>query len=803
MATPTKEMIGRFQLECLLGRGSFSTVWRAYDPNLDRDVAIKLPRFEINRQNQDNFLREAKRVAQLKHEGIVRVFEADIDHVTSTPYIVLELVDGVTLSEWCTFVESKAIDVARMLVQITWAVHHAHSVGIIHRDLKPANVLVGLSGKPQVTDFGLAKAIGVDSSAETSTIGTIAYMSPEQAGLIPVPVSSASDVYALGVVLFELLSGVNPIDASTPSEYLAKLATGGRKALTDIKRDIPVDLVVICERAMEYHPHDRFLTAQEFAEELERYIAGSPILSRRPSSYERIWRTIKRHRQLIPLLMVILTGVLLWLVTSYYARERFETERIAHRDAALNNLLNCKPSGVPGALSDIAPFLEEVGPRLDQLIEAEKMSDQFRSLFASAFMGRPVTDRLIAAIPRCDSNEAPNLIDAFLCARDTSARTLSAVFDQDHTTAKNSSDRKRIARIAITLAHVGDLHGVISLSKIDDDPTDRSALLAEWPEFHGDLDDVLRWVDSDVPYPLLAVLSEILGKWDHGSFSENQRIGQVLRKLHTSHPSAAVHAASSWALGQRSVGLSRENVHYPPESEWFELEYGLVMIRLPRSSSQSSNILISAREITIGQYYKFRHDHEIVLQKKFQGDHSPDDAVRSLSAKSMFEYCNFLSDQYGLKRCYRRTVQPNASTTDYMVDFESNGFRLPTVSEWTYANLAGSRKGYFYGDDDIDLSRHANVSGLPQAAPTKMFPPNVFGLFDTLGNVAEACHLDTRELIGEIKFCGGSMYPIPGEHRGVVPVIKTIDYSATALGFRVVVKDDFSRIEAGEDGSKQ
>lgn len=347
-------------MESELGRGSYSTVWRAHDPTLDRDVAIKVPRIELDSVTANDFLREAKRVAKLNHEGIVGVLEASIDDSSSTPYIVLELVDGVTLREWCSFVDLTFVEHAKIVSSIAWAVHFAHTAGIIHRDLKPANVLVSLSGKVQVADFGLAMAIGIDVSTETSTTGTIAYMSPEQAKLLPNPVSVASDLYSIGVILFELLTGTNPIDATSPSEHLAKLAVGKRKKLTEVRPDVPRDLAIVCEKALEHEPSNRFSTARELAEDLERFVKGEAIHSRSHSKIELLFQMARRRKQLLAFVLAGLVATFACGTAGVYFQQRLTRERVTRQRLALSTLLTCQPEGVPNALDEIKPFAVRV-----------------------------------------------------------------------------------------------------------------------------------------------------------------------------------------------------------------------------------------------------------------------------------------------------------------------------------------------------------------------------------------------------------------------------------------------------------
>jgi serine/threonine protein kinase len=776
MTVSSNVQLGRFKLECEIGKGSFSSVWRAHDGNLGRDVAIKIPRFELDHETKQSFLKEARLVAQLNHEGIVRVLEAHVDEASSTPYMVLELIEGVTLREWCCFVDLSVLDKAKIAANIAWAVHHAHCAGIIHRDLKPANILMNLNGKLQVADFGLALTAGIDSSTKISTIGSIAYMSPEQANLLPAPVTASSDVYSIGVILFEMLSGANPIDAASPSEHLAKLASADRKSLRILQPDVPRDLVVICEKSLEQLPQDRFASAKELAEELERFLIGVPIASRRLSMFESLGRTTKRNPRMTGLTLFITLFVAASVVAGYYFQQRLAREWIARRESAVSHLIGCESGGVPSALLDLSPFFKELADEFEERIEFENPEPRLRLLMALAAMGRTKVDQLITAIPDCPPDEATNLINAL--SHDKTA-SIQAIRD---------TDLSRVARFAIILAHIGDRDGVIKMTELDADPTDRTQLLQEWPEFHGQLKDLLNWSQTELPSSLLSSIVEVLGKWKNTTTDENDEINQTIKHIYATNGSSAVHSASSWALRRRGCKVPEKTQRQIEGQGWFELENGLTMVRLSQVTDDPSvsTLSISATEITNKQFWIFCPKHLEILRDEYSVVLSEKDAVRWIDAKSMFRYCNFLSEKNSLKPCYSI---PDDSVPDVQVsvDFGANGFRLPTMDEWKIANLAGSRLGFFYGDSDDQLSRIANLSGDAATTPIMTFPPNAWGLFDTLGNVAEVCHTNRDSgIVEKIDILGGSMMPIPDDHRGTLLINGTLDQKFGTFGFRVV-----------------
>jgi tRNA A-37 threonylcarbamoyl transferase component Bud32 len=271
MTTPEK--IGRYEIKGELGRGGMATVYRAYDPSFEREVAIKvLPRELMHDpQFRDRFRREIKTIASLEHPAIVPVY--DVGEEDGVPYFVMRYMPGGSLSQWIEKGKFSLEDAARIIERLSSALAYAHKVGLIHRDLKPDNILFDNNGDPFISDFGVAKI--TDSSTNmtgSGIIGTPAYMSPEQAQ--GEKVDNRSDIYGLGVIIFQMLSGHQPYEATTPMGVAVKHITD---PVPDILKDNPTlgeQADTIIKTAMAKDPSLRYQTATELAQALTEAAFG-------------------------------------------------------------------------------------------------------------------------------------------------------------------------------------------------------------------------------------------------------------------------------------------------------------------------------------------------------------------------------------------------------------------------------------------------------------------------------------------------------------------------------------------------
>jgi serine/threonine protein kinase len=295
-----QKKFGRYEIQDEIGHGGMATVYHAYDPRFERDVAIKVLPREMLRdvQSRIRFDREAKTIAMLEDPAIVPVY--DFDEEDGQPYFVMRYMTGGSLFDRMKKGAISLQDAAHIVTHIAPALDEAHSKGIIHRDLKPGNILFDQFNEPFVSDFGIAKLTEAQTNVTgSSIIGTPAYMSPEQAQ--GESIDGRSDIYALGVILFEMLTGQQPYHGDTPISVVVKQITNPIPHIRVIKPDLPADMDVIIDKAMAKNRNDRFQDVKSLANALNA-VARGENLSQKPadSTLMASSRTVIATKPLIP-----------------------------------------------------------------------------------------------------------------------------------------------------------------------------------------------------------------------------------------------------------------------------------------------------------------------------------------------------------------------------------------------------------------------------------------------------------------------------------------------------------------------
>jgi tetratricopeptide (TPR) repeat protein/tRNA A-37 threonylcarbamoyl transferase component Bud32 len=335
----------------VLGRGSMGVVYKARQAGLHRHVALKmiLAGAHVGQEKLQRFITEARVVASLQHPNIVQIYEINLHH--DSPYFSMELVEGGTLADRLGGRPQPFREAAQLVLTLARTIHVAHQNGIVHRDLKPANILIAspesrLShvrrmaremeihppdlclGTPKITDFGLAKDLHAEAGQTESGVimGTPSYMAPEQAEGKSREVGPTADIYALGAILYEMLTGRPPFTAESPMETILLLFQVEPVSPSRLQPKIPRDLETICLKCLHKDPQRRYASAEELANDLHRFLVGEPILARPASLTEQVWKWMRRRPALATLAacsvlaVVSLLGLALWHQVELQAR---------------------------------------------------------------------------------------------------------------------------------------------------------------------------------------------------------------------------------------------------------------------------------------------------------------------------------------------------------------------------------------------------------------------------------------------------------------------------------------------------
>lgn len=388
VVTPPADLppIPGHELHEVLGRGGMGVVYKARHLRLNRCVAVKmlLTGTHAGPKSRERFLREADAAAGLRHPNIVQVY--DMGEVDGQPYFTMEFVEGGNLATKLAGMPQPPRDAASLLASLADAVQSAHRNGIVHRDLKPSNVLLAADGAPKISDFGLARRMDGEPGLTSVGIamGTPSYMAPEQAEARPLALGTAVDVYALGAILYELLTGRPPFRADSAAETVRRVIQQDPVPPSRLNAKVPRDLEIVCLKCLQKEPRLRYEGASELAEDLRRYLAGEAIAARSEGRLAKLARRIRRRPMLsatlaaVTLSTVALVGGALWLVSDRAdVARKAEADRLATERAAAEDLRDTIRALKQSSWSEARIALERAKGRLGDrgFSEAHRLVD--------------------------------------------------------------------------------------------------------------------------------------------------------------------------------------------------------------------------------------------------------------------------------------------------------------------------------------------------------------------------------------------------------------------------------------------
>ncbi len=385
--TSERNVLGKFEVLRELGRGGFGVVLLGRDPHLDRLVAIKVlrPAALLDSEARQRFEREARLGSMLSHPAIVPIFESHTDGPIA--YIAFEYCPGKTLADWFT-ARGRTVapaTAARIIVHLAQAVQYAHQRGVVHRDLKPSNILLNLEAEQatdenavvealRITDFGLSRSVLQSADCLTrdgAIVGTPAYMAPEQATGNSELIGKSADIYSLGAILYQLLTGQPPFMKESDLATLRAVESLPPTPLRRLRREIPSDLEAICLKCLQKEPRRRYDSAYSLCCDLERFLGGTPVRARRTSLLERSWRWTGRHRALTAAMLLLLIGLIAtswqWWRAEYHVKQanHYLSESQSQYARAERNLHRTEQA-IDSMLTEVADTLQHV-PQMESL----------------------------------------------------------------------------------------------------------------------------------------------------------------------------------------------------------------------------------------------------------------------------------------------------------------------------------------------------------------------------------------------------------------------------------------------------
>jgi len=731
------------EIDAVVAKGSRSIVYRGRASGTADPVAVKVltGEGEGSAQDLERFEREARAASRLRHPNIVAVHR--VGKEAGKPYIVMDYVMGRTLAIRTEAGPLPTRSAMAIIASLASAVQHAHEQGIVHRDLKPENVLFDESGSPRIMDFGLARDVSAPADSEDGTegkiVGTPAYMPPEQAQPMTSKVDEQSDVYALGAILYEMLTGHPPFAAVTTALLVKKVREAEPPKPSALNPDVHPDAETICLRAMERTKTRRYATAQQLGRDAEAFLGGKRIEAVPPGVTEKAPRWVWRHRVGAATVAVgaLVVAAFAWAVWGARA-ELHESQEGARKG------------------------------RLSQLVSsADDSARKWRARLAAA-RARPGTHASDDAVDRAERDFA-GALSCYLMALEAAPEgekafvraKLAGLLDDGLRDAEAAGERGKAATVrelarAYCPARLDDILSATGTLRVDTVPRGATVRLARWAEQDGRLTAPALWRDLGTA-PVLPLELEA---------------GRLVLAVE-----APGHVSSRAPVTLGRGENLRVDIRLPRSST---TPAGLVFVSVLKSrgcagGGGGGGFLIGRTEVTMAQYLRFVQSLP-TAKARLMAPAPPAGAagpgpVTGVTAAQAEAYCRWLS-----KRTGRR-------------------FRLPTRGEWMHAAGRSDGRpypwGWYFDERWLAGGSAADVRRGPADAGSHPEDESPYGVLDMGGNVAEWVAPD-KALPGVDFQMGGSYLCLEAELFRIRPA-RTVPRGTRgpATGFRVVC-------EAGE-----